>query len=229
MFSSKLLAGSAIILTAAALTIAAASPLSAQDAEEEDNGPGSGVLMLSARGMETATPAIQLGTDMDVTVSGTVARVRVTQAFRNTSTRWMEAPLPLSAAARRRGRQPEDGRRPARHRRPHQARARLRRRSTKRPRPVVSSAGLVEEQRPNLFVQPRRQCRPGRDRADRDRISGAGAPGRRRVLAAPAVGRRPALCAAAHAELAEEDRRRERRHIVAGSRSRAVRTRCRST
>ena len=102
MFSSKLLAGSAIVLTAAALTIAAASPLSAQDAEEEDNGPGSGVLMLSARGVETATPAIQLGTDMDVTVSGTVARVRVTQAFRNTSTRWVEArylyPLPQDGA-----------------------------------------------------------------------------------------------------------------------------------
>ena len=103
MFSSKLLAGSAIVLTAAALTIAAASPLSAQDAEEEDNGPGSGVLMLSATGpgVATAMPAIRLGTDMDVTISGSVARVRVTQAFRNTSDRWMEArylyPLPQTA------------------------------------------------------------------------------------------------------------------------------------
>ena len=99
--SHRLIAVSAIAL-GAALAVTASTPLVAQDAVEEDQGPGGGVLMLRAKGDGTAVSAIQLGTDMDVTVSGQVARIRVTQAFRNTSTKWVEAsylyPLPEDGA-----------------------------------------------------------------------------------------------------------------------------------
>lgn len=61
-----------------------------------------GALMLQGKGVASAMPAVRLGTDMDVTVSGQVLRVRVTQAFRNTSNQWMEAtylyPLPDEGA-----------------------------------------------------------------------------------------------------------------------------------
>ena len=97
----RLIAVSAIALCTA-LAVTAAAPLQAQDAVEEDSGPGSGVLLLRARDGAAAVPAVQLGTDMDVTVSGQVARIRVTQAFRNTSDRWVEAsylyPLPQDGA-----------------------------------------------------------------------------------------------------------------------------------
>jgi Ca-activated chloride channel family protein len=99
--SQRLIAASAIAL-ATALATTASAPLAAQDAVEEDEGPGSGVLMLRAKDGGDAVPAVQLGTDMDVTVSGQVARIRVTQAFRNTSNRWVEAsylyPLPQDGA-----------------------------------------------------------------------------------------------------------------------------------
>ena len=70
-------------------------------AEGEDPAAG-GALMLRGKDVATAMPAVRLGTDMDVTVSGQVLRVRVTQAFRNTSDKWMEAtylyPLPDDGA-----------------------------------------------------------------------------------------------------------------------------------
>ena len=51
-----------------------------------------------AGGIATDIPAIRLGTDIVAHVSGTSARVTVTQAFRNSSSEWMEAiylyPLP---------------------------------------------------------------------------------------------------------------------------------------
>lgn len=98
--SQKIVAVSAIALTTA-FAVSSSTPLRAQAATEEHDGPGSGVLMLRAKD-GNATPAVQLGTDMDVIVSGQVARVRVTQAFRNTSDRWVEAsylyPLPEDGA-----------------------------------------------------------------------------------------------------------------------------------
>jgi Ca-activated chloride channel family protein len=74
-------------------------------AENGDGGDpiAGGALMLRARdGDAAAMPAVRLGTDMDVTVSGPILRVRVTQAFRNSSDQWMEAtylyPLPDDGA-----------------------------------------------------------------------------------------------------------------------------------
>lgn len=71
-------------------------------AEDGSDPAAGGALLLKAKGVETAMPAVRLGTDMDVTVSGQILRVRVTQAFRNTSDKWMEAtylyPLPDDGA-----------------------------------------------------------------------------------------------------------------------------------
>ena len=84
------------------LTIAAACLASTSLSAAPTDAPGCGELMLHAKGVATQTPAVRLGTDFDVTVSGAVARVRVTQAFRNTSNGWMEAsylyPLPEDGA-----------------------------------------------------------------------------------------------------------------------------------
>lgn len=79
-----------------------AGRLRAEDAPSDGDAIGSGTLLLSGKGVAESLPAVRLGTDMDVTVSGAIARVRVTQAFRNTSDRWMEAtylyPLPEDGA-----------------------------------------------------------------------------------------------------------------------------------
>lgn len=76
--------------------------LKASEMEADPDAVGSGTLMLEGKGVATALPAVRLGTDMDVTISGQIARVRVTQAFRNTSSQWVEAtylyPLPEDGA-----------------------------------------------------------------------------------------------------------------------------------
>ncbi|HKX79822.1 MAG TPA: marine proteobacterial sortase target protein [Novosphingobium sp.] len=77
--------------------------ISANARAEDANDPAAGgALMLQGKGVAEALPAVRLGTDMDVTVSGQILRVRVTQAFRNTSDKWMEAtylyPLPDDGA-----------------------------------------------------------------------------------------------------------------------------------
>ena len=87
-----------------AITIAclASTSLCAATPDASATAPGCGELMLRAKGVATQTPAVRLGTDFDVTVSGAIARVTVTQAFRNTGTGWMEAtylyPLPEDGA-----------------------------------------------------------------------------------------------------------------------------------
>jgi len=110
----------------------------------------SGSLLLRAR--NGATPsAVQLGTDMDVTVTGLTARVKVVQAFRNTSRDWVEAtylyPLPedgavdsLKMVVGQRVIIGEINRRAAAREIYEQAKAEGR------------AAGLVEQQRPNMFT-----------------------------------------------------------------------------
>jgi len=82
--------------------LSAATLMAAVPDFEEDAPTDGGVLMLSGKGVAEATPAVRLGTDVAVRVSGPVARVTVTQAFRNTSRQWMEAtylyPLPDDGA-----------------------------------------------------------------------------------------------------------------------------------
>lgn len=98
---SRLALGLSLLLGLVAL-ISLTGRLTAADAEADFDAIGSGTLMLRGKGVATAMPALRLGTDMDVTVSGQTARIRVTQAFRNTGDRWMEAaylyPLPDDGA-----------------------------------------------------------------------------------------------------------------------------------
>lgn len=88
-------------VTLLAVVIGTALASHVRAAERGDPAAG-GALMLRGAGVATEMPAVRLGTDMDVTVSGTVMRVRVTQAFRNDSGEWMEAsylyPLPDDGA-----------------------------------------------------------------------------------------------------------------------------------
>lgn len=92
----------AIALLAATPVVTLASAGAPAADAQSDNGPGAGTLMLRGLKSSATMPAVRLGTDMDVTITGSVARVRVTQAFRNTSGDWMEAaylyPLPDEGA-----------------------------------------------------------------------------------------------------------------------------------
>lgn len=89
------------LIAATPMLVTVASPSIAAEPAAGD-AVDSGTLLLRGPGVATALPAVRLGTDMNVTVSGSIARVRVTQAFRNTSDRWMEAtylyPLPDDGA-----------------------------------------------------------------------------------------------------------------------------------
>lgn len=88
-----------ITLAAVVVSCLIAPHVRAQQAADPAAG---GALMLQGKGVTEAMPAVRLGTDMDVSVSGQIMRVRVTQAFRNTSDKWMEAtylyPLPDDGA-----------------------------------------------------------------------------------------------------------------------------------
>jgi len=140
--------------------LAAADQAATTDAD--DTGPGSGTLMLSATGpgVTTAMPAVRLGTDMDVTVSGSVARVRVTQAFRNTSDRWMEArylyPLPQDGAV--------DSLKMVVGERVIIGKIKKReeaRQIYEKAKASGRKAGLVEQQRPNMFTTHVANVGPG--------------------------------------------------------------------
>lgn len=66
--------------------------------DQGEPGYTSGALMMRAKDGDRVVEAVRLGTDIDMTVSGLTVRTRVTQAFRNTTGRWVEAvyvyPLP---------------------------------------------------------------------------------------------------------------------------------------
>ena len=97
----RLAIGATSLITAVLLGVLS-THLMAEAPDEASDPAAGGALMLKGKGVATALPAVRLGTDIDVTVSGPVARVRVTQAFRNTSQHWMEAtylyPLPEDGA-----------------------------------------------------------------------------------------------------------------------------------
>jgi Ca-activated chloride channel family protein len=91
------LVGVAVFLTAA-LSLAGGAHGAAAARPTEAR---SGSLLLRAEG-KAYTEAARLGIDVDVTVSGPTLRARVAQAFRNTTTDWVEAtyvyPLPDGSA-----------------------------------------------------------------------------------------------------------------------------------
>src|SRR5690606_21795677 len=136
------------------------SRLMASEPEGDPDAIGSGTLMLRGKGVATALPAMRLGTDMDVRVSGQIARVRVTQAFRNSSTQWMEAtylyPLPDDGAVD--SLKMVVGQRVivGRIKRREEARA-----IYEKARAEGKKAGLVESERPNMFRNSVANVGPG--------------------------------------------------------------------
>ncbi len=136
--------------------------------------------------------APRLGTDVIMTVNGTIARVTVTQRFENTSDRWLEGiyvfPLPEQSAvdalrmeigvARDRGR--DQG--------PRRRQEGLRGGQGRRPEGEPGRAGAAEH-----LHQLGRQYRPARGDRRPHRISGDGEAGRRRLFAALPARRRAPL------------------------------------
>ena len=152
---------SALALSVAMLGLTASARVAAQDdVVGEDERPSSGDLLLFGTAMTTAAPAVRLGSDMDVTVTGTIARVKVTQVFRNTSDKWMEAtylyPLPQDGAVD--SLKMVVGRRIiiGDIRRRAEARA-----TYEQAKAQGRKAGLVEQQRPNIFSTAIANVGPG--------------------------------------------------------------------
>ncbi len=150
----------ALAMSVPATLVLPAAPAAAQDAVATDDDPGAGTLMLRGIHASEALPAIRLGTDMDVTVTGEIARVRVTQAFRNTSDKWMEAtylyPLPEDGAVDSLkmvvGQRVIVG---------HIEKRDTARQMYETARDNGQKAGLVEQQRPNMFTNTVANIGPG--------------------------------------------------------------------
>lgn len=150
--------GAPVALAVHTTTAVAADESTPDDAAED--GPATGTLMLRGQGIADTMPAVRLGTDMDVTVTGQTARVRVVQAFRNTSDKWMEAsylyPLPQDGAVDSLkmvvGQRVIVG-----HIEPREkARA-----TYEAAKASGRKAGLVEQQRPNMFTTMVANVGPG--------------------------------------------------------------------
>lgn len=150
----------AIALLAATPVVTLASAGAPAAEAQSDNGPGAGTLMLRGLKSSATMPAVRLGTDMDVTITGSVARVRVTQAFRNTSGDWMEAaylyPLPDEGAVD--SLKMVVGQRVIVGRIERRAAARA---LYEKAKASGRKAGLVEQQRPNMFTNSVANVGPG--------------------------------------------------------------------
>jgi len=156
---SRLLLGLSLLLGVVAL-IFLTDRLTASEPAVDPDEIGSGTLMLRGKGLATAMPAMRLGTDMEVTVTGQTARVRVTQAFRNTGDQWMEAtylyPLPEDGAV--------DSLRMVVGQRiiiGHIKRREEARAIYEKAREEGRKAGLVESERPNMFRNSVANVGPG--------------------------------------------------------------------
>lgn len=157
-FRSCLIPAAVLALGApAALAVHAGAALAADEAGEDaapgdqsDEGPAAGTLMLRGQGIAQVMPAVRLGTDMEVNVTGQVARVRVTQAFRNTSDKWMEASYlyPLSQDGAVDSLKMVVGQRVIVGRIQPREKARA---AYEQAKASGRKAGLVEQQRPNMF------------------------------------------------------------------------------
>lgn len=141
----------------AVLLTALAAPLAAR-AQLPDE-VGAGMLLLRA-GPDRVVPAARLTTDVDIRIAGAVARVGVTQAFRNTGADRVEAvyvfPLPDDAAVDTLTMQVGDRRIVGRIREREQAE-----RVYAAARDAGKRAGLVAQTRPNLFTTSVANVGPG--------------------------------------------------------------------
>jgi Ca-activated chloride channel homolog len=159
--SRSVLPFASLMMVLPATIMSAPSAYAMQDnMASEDTGPQSGTLMLQGKDSAEAVAAVQLGSDMDVNVSGSIARVRVTQVFRNTSSDWMEAtylyPLPADAAVDSLkmvvGQKVIIG---------HIKKREEAREIYEAAKDEGKKAGLVEQQRPNLFTNSVANIGPG--------------------------------------------------------------------
>jgi Ca-activated chloride channel homolog len=159
--SRSVLPFASLILAVPTTFMIAAPAYAMQDnLASEDSGPQSGTLMLQGKDATEAVAAVQLGSDMEVNVSGSIARVRVTQVFRNTSSDWMEAtymyPLPADAAVDNLkmvvGQKVIIG---------HIKKREEAREIYEAAKDEGKKAGLVEQQRPNLFTNSVANIGPG--------------------------------------------------------------------
>ena len=155
-----LLLSTAVAMAVTPAALISTRSLAATTSDQEDDGPGAGTLVLHGKDVATSLPAVRLGTDMDVTVSGTVARVRVTQAFRNTSDQWVEAtylyPLPEDGAV--------DSLKMVVGQRVIIGKIKKRddaRQIYEQAKANGQKAGLVEQQRPNMFTNSVANVGPG--------------------------------------------------------------------
>ena len=165
-FRHALIPGAAMLLAwpiagaLAAHPVVVAAAGAAAAADVTDDGPHAGTLLLRGLKATNAMPAVRLGTDMNVTVTGNVARVRVTQAFRNTSSQWMEAsylyPLPQDGAVD--GLNMVVGSRVIVGRIEKRAAARA---IYEHAKARGQKTGLVEQQRPNMFSTSVANVGPG--------------------------------------------------------------------
>jgi len=152
------------VLVLAMICIACNSARAQENAANAGTSPPNdysrGTLVLANNGVAESIPAMRLGTDMDVSVSGTVARIRVTQAFRNTSAHWMAGrylyPLPDDGAVDSLKMVVGNRVIMGRIERREQARAIYEQAAAK-----GRKAGLVEQQRPNLFSSSVANVGPG--------------------------------------------------------------------
>ena len=91
-----------LTLTVVVLTLAA-PPAAAQEIRPADATSGSFLVRVQPSGAYVRAPTV--ATDVDIEVSGLVARVTVSQTFRNDSPEWIEGlyvfPLPENAAVDR--------------------------------------------------------------------------------------------------------------------------------
>ncbi|WP_299595734.1 marine proteobacterial sortase target protein [uncultured Microbulbifer sp.] len=124
------------------------------------NESGSGDLLFSGSEPGRYSPAMHLGTEVDIRVRGLVAEVKLEQQFRNTSNDWQEAvyvlPLPESAAVN--GMEIVIGER--------RILGKVREREEakkvyKEARAAGKRAALLEQQRPNLFTSRVANIAPG--------------------------------------------------------------------
>jgi Ca-activated chloride channel homolog len=151
--------GAALFLLVALALLAAGAASRAQDGDDEKPAEA-GALILHPRGGGGDLPAVRLGTHIEVNVTGAIARTRVVQAFRNTGKSWAAAtylyPLPedgavdsLKMVIGQRIVVGEIRRREDAARLYEEARAR------------GQKAALVEEERPNMFVNKVANVAPG--------------------------------------------------------------------
>ena len=144
------------------LSIAALAALGMARAAGESDGEetSAGTLVLHPRGGGADLTAVRLGTHYEVRVSGRIARTRVVQAFRNTGRQWAAAtylyPLPEDAAV--------DSLKMVVGQRVIVGEIRRRAEAAEiyeRAKAAGQRAALVEEERPNMFVNRVANIGPG--------------------------------------------------------------------